>query len=160
VSAPLVLHSRSATETERFGEALGRALRSGDFIGLTGDLGSGKTVPARGIARGAGVPPEALVSSPTFAIVNAYSGGRLPVFHADLYRVKDAEELYDAGFYDLENGGGALVVEWFDRVPEVAPSDWLEIRLTRDAVGRSLKARPHVTAVEHLVMALRAEPHH
>jgi tRNA threonylcarbamoyladenosine biosynthesis protein TsaE len=143
VSESFVLRSKSAEETERIGEALGRTLQPGDFIGLSGDLGAGKTVLARGIARGAGVPAEALVSSPTFAIVNAYRGGRLPVFHADLYRVKDAEELYDAGFYDLVGGEGAMLVEWIDRVREVVPEDWVEIRLRRATTGREIELLSH-----------------
>ena len=114
------LTSNSVEETERLGERLGSMLLPGDFVGLSGDLGAGKTAFSRGVARGAGIPKEALVSSPTFTIVNAYHGGRLPVFHADLYRVDDAEELYDAGFYDLMESGRAMLVEWIDRVPEVA----------------------------------------
>ncbi len=148
MTAPVRRISRSPRETERFGERLGRALRPGDFVGLSGGLGVGKTVFVRGVARGAGVPREALVSSPTFAIVNAYRGGRVPILHVDLYRVTDAEELYDAGFYDLIGGEGAVLVEWVDRVPAVAPADWLELRLERrdkerriDIVGHGERGR-------------------
>jgi len=112
-------------------------LQPGDFIGLSGELGAGKTAFARGVARGAGVPREARVSSPSFALVNVYAGGRLPVLHADLYRVRDAEELYDAGYFDPVPGA-ALVVEWIDRVPEAAPADRLEVRLERLPPGRIL----------------------
>lgn len=131
----------STRATERLGERVGAAAQAGDFIGLIGDLGAGKTSFARGFAVGAGLP-ENVVSSPTFALVNAYDGGRLPVLHADLYRLSDAEELYDMGFHELIGGDAALLVEWLDRVPEVAPDDWLEIRIEKRATSR----RFHFTA--------------
>lgn len=125
---PLIFESGSPEETEALGEALGRALRAGDFIGLVGDLGAGKTRLARGIARGAGVADDA-VSSPTFAIVQTYRG-RLPLHHADLYRLGDADELHATGFFDLQESEGAMMVEWLDRVPEAAPRDRLLLTLT------------------------------
>jgi tRNA threonylcarbamoyladenosine biosynthesis protein TsaE len=143
VSESRVINALSVEDTESLGARLGSVLRPGDFVGLSGDLGAGKTVFARGVARGAGVPAEALVASPTFALVNDYRGGRVPLYHADLYRVKDAEELYDAGFYDLTAGDGALVVEWIDRVPSAAPEDWLEIRIRKSPAGRELTILPH-----------------
>lgn len=149
------LHSSSPAETEALGERLGRVLQTGDFVGLSGGLGAGKTAFVRGVARGVSVPSDALVSSPTFAIVNAYRGGKVPVFHADLYRVKDAEELYDMGFYDLL-GEGALLVEWIDRVAAVAPEDWLEIRLSREGEGRALELLPHGPRAEELGRSLSA----
>jgi tRNA threonylcarbamoyladenosine biosynthesis protein TsaE len=149
------LHSSSVEETEALGERLGAALRVGDFVGLIGGLGAGKTAFARGVSRGAKIPTEAQVSSPTFAIVNAYRGGAVPLFHADLYRVKDAEELYDMGFDDLIDEG-ALLVEWIDRVPSAAPVDWLEIRFTRVGVGRELELVPHGPRAEALSLALSA----
>ena len=143
----MILRTRSARETERLGAKLGAALQPGDFVGLSGDLGAGKTVFARGISQGAGVPADALVSSPTFAIVNTYRGGRLPIIHADLYRVSDAEELYDAGFYDIGSGGAAMVVEWIDRVPAAAPVDWLELRLERMKSGRRIEVITHGASI-------------
>jgi tRNA threonylcarbamoyladenosine biosynthesis protein TsaE len=143
-------------ETEALGEVLGSALQSGDFVALVGELGAGKTAFVRGVARGVGLPSDAQVSSPTFAIVNSYRGGRIPVFHADLYRVKDAEELYDAGWYDLMSSDGVLLVEWFDRVPEAAPPDWLEIRLARIPRGRELTFVPHGPRSQALVEKMRA----
>ena len=151
----MILISNSVEETETLGERLGALLAPGDFLGLSGGLGAGKTALVRGIARGAGVPRESLVSSPTFAIVNAYHGGRLPVFHADLYRVEDAEELYDAGFYDLMESGGALLVEWIDRVREVVPEDWLEVSIARAGGGRQLTFEAHGPRSEQLVQSLR-----
>lgn len=151
MSTPRVIVVQSPEETEDLGARLGAILRPGDFVGLSGDLGAGKTVFARGVTRGAGVPASALVASPTFALVNDYRGGRIPLYHADLYRVRDAEELYDAGFYDLTAGDGALVVEWIDRVPAAAPEDWLEIRIRKVPAGRELRFQPHGDRAELLV---------
>jgi tRNA threonylcarbamoyladenosine biosynthesis protein TsaE len=119
--------TRPAAATRRLGERLGRLLRPGDVVALVGDLGAGKTQLARGICRGAGVA-DGEVSSPTFAIVATYRG-RLPIHHADLYRVGDADELHATGFQDLLGGEGAAVVEWADRIPDALPEERLEIRI-------------------------------
>ncbi len=125
------LLSRSARATFALGERLGRLLRPGDAVALTGELGAGKTQLVRGACRGARVP-EAQVASPSFAIVATYRG-RLPVHHADLYRVGDQDELYGTGFFDLLGGDGAVLVEWADRVPGALPPERLEIHLDHDA---------------------------
>jgi tRNA threonylcarbamoyladenosine biosynthesis protein TsaE len=134
----VILTTDSPEETERLGEALGQLLRPGDFVGLVGDLGAGKTRLVRGLARGAGVP-EGEVTSPTFAIVQSYRG-RIAVHHADLYRLAESgeDELYATGFFDLmdeltderSGGGGAMVVEWLDRIPTATPDDALLLRLS------------------------------
>ena len=104
--------SSSLEQTHALGVKLGRLLEPGDFVGLAGELGAGKTALVRGICEGAGVDPDD-VTSPTFTIVQSYAG-RLPIHHADLYRLANADELYATGFFDLE---GAALVEWVDRVP-------------------------------------------
>jgi len=119
--------SRSARATSALGERLGAALRPGDVVALVGELGAGKTQLVRGVCRGAGVP-DAEVASPTFAIVAAYHG-RIPVHHADLYRVADEDELHATGFSELMGGEGAVLVEWADRIPRALPDDRLELRL-------------------------------
>jgi tRNA threonylcarbamoyladenosine biosynthesis protein TsaE len=151
------LVTRSARETSTLGARLGRALQPGDFVALVGDLGAGKTQLVRGACRGARVPPGE-VSSPSFAIVATY-GGRLPIHHADLYRIGDEEELYATGFFDLIGGAGALLVEWADRVPGAVPPERLTITLRHDA------ERPDVRRVEleaigerHAVLAERLAP--
>ncbi len=131
--ADLTLEAASPDETFALGERLGRLLEPGDFVGLIGELGAGKTLFARGVARGAGVP-EGQVSSPSFAIVNPYQG-RLPLYHADLYRLGDVDELYATGFFDLVGSGGAMLVEWVDKVPEAVPASWL--CLTFEVLGDS-----------------------
>jgi tRNA threonylcarbamoyladenosine biosynthesis protein TsaE len=111
------LYSLSEDETFEIGRTLGRGLRPGALILLQGELGLGKTVLARGIAAGLGVAPEE-VSSPSFTLVHEYRGGRLPVFHIDLYRVERMEEeLPSLGIEDILAGGGVAVVEWGERLP-------------------------------------------
>ncbi|MGZ6131541.1 MAG: tRNA (adenosine(37)-N6)-threonylcarbamoyltransferase complex ATPase subunit type 1 TsaE [Myxococcaceae bacterium] len=111
--------SSSPAETRALGEALGRVLQEGDFIGLVGELGAGKTELARGIARGVGIRDED-VTSPTFAIVHQHHG-RIPLTHADLYRLTGSADLDGTGFHELRDGPGATLVEWVDRVPGAAP---------------------------------------
>ena len=86
--------------TDRLGERLGVLLQPGDFIGLIGELGAGKTTLVRAVARGAGITEE--VTSPTFSILNRYRGRALTLFHADLYRLASRDELYATGYFDLE----------------------------------------------------------
>jgi len=149
------LFARSVDETETLGALLGAALRPGDFVGLAGGLGAGKTAFTRGLASGLGVPAEASVSSPTYAVVNQYRGGRLLLLHADLYRLSDAEELYDLGWEDLLASGAAAVVEWFDRIPEAAPSERLELRFVRESEGvRRLEATAIGASGDRLLTAL------
>jgi tRNA threonylcarbamoyladenosine biosynthesis protein TsaE len=156
--APLVRKlrflSRSARETAALGARLGRALLPGDVVALVGDLGAGKTQLVRGACRGAGVP-EREVASPTFAIVSTYAG-RLPVHHADLYRISDEDELYATGFLDLVGGEGAVLVEWADRVPGALPDERLEITLSHDARRPSLRHLLLVgTGARHAALAAR-----
>jgi tRNA threonylcarbamoyladenosine biosynthesis protein TsaE len=149
--------TRSASETRRLGERLGRLLGPGDVVALSGELGAGKTQLARGICRGAGVPDDE-VSSPTFAIVATYHG-RLPVNHADLYRIGDADELHATGFDDLLAGGGASVVEWAERFPGALPPERLDIRLEH-VEGRPSARRMAVTGTgaRHAALAQALAP--
>lgn len=123
--------TRSARATHALGERLGRLLAPGDVVALEGELGAGKTQLVRGACAGASVPGDE-VSSPSFAIVATYRG-RIPVHHADLYRIADEDELYGTGFGDLVGGDGALLVEWAERVPEALPEERLTLRLAHDA---------------------------
>jgi tRNA threonylcarbamoyladenosine biosynthesis protein TsaE len=109
------------TETESFGEDLGRRAAAGDVICLCGPLGAGKTRLVAGIARG--LRCDALVTSPTFAIVHEYRGGRLPLFHFDFYRFESAQELWAIGWEEYLDRPGVAVVEWADRFPEVIPGN-------------------------------------
>jgi tRNA threonylcarbamoyladenosine biosynthesis protein TsaE len=138
--------SGSPEETHRLGVRLGQLLQAGDFVGLVGDLGAGKTHLVRGVAEGAGVA-RSEVASPTFAIVYPYRG-RVPLYHADLYRLADYDELYATGFLDLLGGDGAVLVEWLDRIPEAAPREFLRLTLrdtgeeSRELVAEAWGERP------------------
>ncbi|BDG06353.1 tRNA (adenosine(37)-N6)-threonylcarbamoyltransferase complex ATPase subunit type 1 TsaE [Anaeromyxobacter oryzae] len=129
--------TRSAAATRALGARLGALLEPGDVVALEGDLGAGKTQLVRGACEGAEVPADE-VSSPSFAIVATYRG-RLPVHHADLYRIADEDELYGTGFGDLVGADGALLVEWADRIPGALPRERLTIRLAHDPVKPSVR---------------------
>lgn len=103
-------------ETEALGEALGRQLRGGEIVAYYGDLGAGKTAFTRGLARGLDI--SARVTSPTYTIVNEYLGGRLPLFHFDMYRLSSADDLFDIGWEDYLQRGGVCAVEWSENVQE------------------------------------------
>jgi tRNA threonylcarbamoyladenosine biosynthesis protein TsaE len=105
--------SHSPGETEALGESWGRAAESGLVIGLTGDLGAGKTQLARGIARGLGI--TARVHSPTFTLVNEYTGGRLTLYHIDLYRLETVEQIIGAGLAEYFQPAGISVIEWVEK---------------------------------------------
>jgi tRNA threonylcarbamoyladenosine biosynthesis protein TsaE len=121
--------SSSPDQTEHAGATLGRCLEPGDVIGLIGDLGAGKTLLVQGVARGLGVPPDVRVTSPTFTIINEYHGGRLSLYHADLYRIEQARELEEIGLDDIcRRADGVVCVEWSDRF-DVLGRDVLHIRL-------------------------------
>lgn len=106
--------TKSPEETERLGEQLGETLHGGEVIAYLGDLGAGKTAFTRGLARGLEIPMR--VTSPTYTIVNEYTGGRLPLFHFDMYRLGSSEELFDIGWEDYLLRGGVCAVEWSENV--------------------------------------------
>ena len=132
----LVLKTPAATR--RLGLRLGAALEPGDFVALIGELGAGKTALVKAVAEGAGVPEEA--SSPTFALVNLYRGGRVALQHLDLYRLSGPAELFALGFDDLLAEPAATVCEWADKAASALPADRLEIALEH-AGPRSRRAR-------------------
>jgi tRNA threonylcarbamoyladenosine biosynthesis protein TsaE len=125
--ASLDLVSHSSLHTERLGERLGRAARPNDVFALSGELGTGKTVLARGIAIGLGLDASD-ISSPTFIIMREHSGGRLPFFHIDLYRLEGVD-LANTGWEECLDAGGVTVIEWPDRAGPLLPDDRLEVRL-------------------------------
>ena len=147
----------SPDEMRAAGEALGRLLLPGDAVALVGELGAGKTVFVKGLARGAGVPEVTPVTSPTFTLVNEYRGGRVRLYHVDLYRLERAEELEHVGLGDLYREDAAVAVEWFDRFPEAAPREYLEVRIDRVAEGgeeaRRLEITPHGARAAELAAA-------
>ena len=108
--------THSPEQTEQVGEALGRILTPGTILAYRGDLGAGKTAFTRGLARGLGYREP--VTSPTYTIVNEYLGGRLPLFHFDMYRLRSSEELWDIGWEDYLERGGVCAVEWSENVDD------------------------------------------
>ena len=108
--------TNSPEETEALGAALANVLTPGTVIAYRGDLGAGKTAFTRGLARGLGC--KELVTSPTYTIVNEYLGGRLPLFHFDMYRLRSADDLWDIGWEDYLDRGGVCAVEWSENVAE------------------------------------------
>ena len=108
--------SHSPAETESLGENWGRNAQRGLVIALSGDLGAGKTQLVKGIARGLGI--TARVHSPTFTLVNEYSGGRLKLFHLDLYRLETQAQIHSAGIEDFLQPDGVAVIEWAERILE------------------------------------------
>ena len=108
--------TKSPEETEELGQRLGQALQGGEIVAYLGDLGAGKTAFTRGLARGLGC--DEMVTSPTYTIVNEYLGGRLPLFHFDMYRLASADDLWDIGWEDYLERGGVSAVEWSENVAE------------------------------------------
>jgi len=123
----MTFSARTAAELQAIAERLGRALQAGDVLALIGPLGAGKTTFVQGLARGLGVPADRHVASPTFALVNEHPG-RVPLVHADLYRVADARELEELGLTDAFDRA-AVAIEWLDRFPGAAPAERLEITI-------------------------------
>ena len=121
--------SNSEQDTEDLGRRLGERLEPGAVVAYTGDLGAGKTAFTRGLARGLGVPDQ--VTSPTFTIVNEYEGGRLPLFHFDMYRLGSADELFDIGWEDYLARGGVCAVEWSENVDEALEEDAIRVDIRR-----------------------------
>jgi len=126
--------SHSEAETEEIGRNLGETLNPGTVLAYRGDLGMGKTAFTRGLARGLGI--TARVTSPTFTIVNEYEG-RIPLFHFDMYRLEDADALFDIGWEDYLDRGGVCAVEWSERVPEAFPPGTIQVTLTRHPSNES-----------------------
>ena len=108
--------TNSPEETEKLGAALAKALKPGTIIAYRGDLGAGKTAFTRGLARGLGC--REMVTSPTYTIVNEYLGGRLPLFHFDMYRLHSSDDLWDIGWEDYLERGGVCAVEWSENVAD------------------------------------------
>ena len=122
------LISNSPEETQALGEKWGRAARPGQILGLSGDLGAGKTQFVKGIARGLGIARP--IQSPTFALLNLYPEGRLPLAHLDLYRLETIQQIVSAGLEDYLSTDGLTVIEWAERWPELQnQQDYLAINI-------------------------------
>lgn len=124
-----VFLSNSAEDTERIAENIGKTLSGGEVIAFRGDLGMGKTCFTRGLVRGLNYEGE--VTSPTFALINEYLGGRLPVFHFDMYRISSWEELYSCNFFEYLEENGVVVVEWSENIENALPDNTIYVELEK-----------------------------
>ena len=127
----MTVTTHSPEETEALGVRLAERLAGGEVIAFTGDLGAGKTAFTRGIARGLKIDDR--VTSPTFTIVNEYEGGRLPLFHFDLYRLGSSEELYDIGWEDYLARNGVCAVEWSEIAEDALEGDVIRVDIRSGA---------------------------
>ncbi len=127
------LYTESEQETERLGERLARGLKKGSVVALSGELGAGKTTLVRGMARGLAI--EGYVKSPSFTIVHIYSGGRLPLYHIDLYRIAP-EELNTFELEEYVWSEGVCVIEWAEKIRHILPEDTIYINITHEGENR------------------------
>lgn len=132
---PSVIHSVSAEYTESVGATLAALMLSDKslppFVALYGDLGVGKTAFVRGFT--SAIAPAARVKSPTFALVNEYRGKELSVFHFDMYRIEDEDELYSIGFFDYADRRGICLVEWSENIEESLPDRYIRVEIIKDS---------------------------
>lgn len=132
----LVVTTNTVAETEAVGQALAKQLSAGDIVAMYGDLGAGKTAFVRGMARG--LDSQDPVSSPTFTIVNEYSG-RLKLYHFDAYRLASSDELYDIGWDDYTGSGGVCVVEWSENISDIYDGTQTSVKIERiSETGRKI----------------------
>ncbi len=118
---------KNEEETKKFGEKLCEKLTAGSIVALTGDLGTGKTTLTKAIAAGLGVTD--VITSPTFNIVKQYDSGRLPLYHFDVYRIGDVDEMYEIGYEEYFFGDGVCVIEWANLIEEIIPDDAVRIEI-------------------------------
>lgn len=119
------MNFKSEEETRAFGRKLADRAAPGTVIAMTGDLGTGKTTLTKAIAEGLGITD--VITSPTFNIVKEYEGGRLPLYHFDVYRIGDIDEMYELGYEEYFYGRGVCVIEWADIIEELIPDDAVKI---------------------------------
>lgn len=120
-----IYKSECVEDTEKIAAEFAKCLNKGDFIAYFGDLGSGKTAFTRGVA--SYLCPKSRVSSPTFAIVNEYLGGKIDMFHFDMYRILDDDNLFSTGFYDYFDRDGVILTEWSENIPFALPDERYDV---------------------------------
>lgn len=132
----MFFESNSPEDTYKLGKNMGEKAESGQIYCLLGELGSGKTLFAQGFAEGIGIKEP--VNSPTFTLIQEYDEGRLPLYHFDVYRIEDEEEMYEIGYEDYFYGGGVCLVEWADLIEPLIPEDAVWIKIERDGKKSSV----------------------
>ncbi len=148
----VTVETNSPGETKSLGKKIGPNLKSGDIIALIGELGAGKTCLAQGLALGLGVSPKDYVASPSFVLVKEYRG-RLPVYHIDLFRIKNTEELESLGWEEYLYGEGVSIIEWAERAGKLMPPEYLRIEL--DILGSQRRRISLKASGEHYQAVLR-----
>ena len=126
----MTVETFSAAETFELGRRMGTEALPGQIICLDGDLGTGKTVFTKGIAAGLGITEP--VVSPTFTVVQMYEEGRLPLYHFDVYRIDDPDEMEEIGYRDYFFGGGLTIIEWSELIAELIPADAVRVTIAKD----------------------------
>lgn len=126
----MIYETNSPEDTFRLGEEIGRNASPGEVYTLTGDLGVGKTVFTQGVAAGLGIAGP--VNSPTFTILQIYEKGRLPLYHFDVYRIGDVEEMEEIGCDDYFYGDGVCLIEWAELIEEILPKDRISVTIEKD----------------------------
>ena len=126
----MMYNSYSPSDTEKIAADFARTLKPSDVICLRGDLGAGKTSFVQGLVKGLGVTEP--ISSPTFTIVNCYTGGIMPIYHFDVYRIEDSDEMYEIGFEEYLDGGGVTIIEWPDNIADILPDNVYNITVSKD----------------------------
>ena len=121
--------TNSPEETEELGFRLAKSLKGGEVVAFRGGLGMGKTCFTRGLARGLGFKGD--VTSPTFALINEYIGGRLPLYHFDMYRISGWEDLYSTGFFDYIEQNGVIAAEWSENIENALPESTVTVTFVR-----------------------------
>lgn len=162
MSSELSFVTNSQAQTIALGERLGRVLQDGDVLVLTGDLGAGKTQLTKGVAAGLGITAD--VTSPTFTIQMVYDGGRLPLYHFDLYRLDDPEQLEDTGIFDVLGQEGVCSIEWGEQFSDEIGDARVDVFVTRKDDEAAPGAEParevrfvaHDARGEELLAALKA----
>lgn len=122
--------TNSAQETFALGKRMGEAANAGELYALYGDLGVGKTVFAQGFGAGLGITEP--LASPTFTILKEYDEGRLPLYHFDVYRIEDPDEMDEIGYYDKLDGDGVCLIEWPSQIEEILPREMIRITIEKD----------------------------
>lgn len=126
----MIAESFSEQDTFQIGERLGREVSKGEIFCLEGELGVGKTVFAKGFANGLGIHEP--ITSPTFTIIQEYEEGRMPLYHFDVYRIADVEEMYELGYEGYFFGEGVCLIEWASQIRDILPPECREIRIEKD----------------------------
>ena len=126
----MIIETNSAKETFELGKRLGEKAVAGQIYTLNGDLGTGKTVFTQGVAVGLGIKEP--VNSPTFTIVQVYDEGRLPLYHFDVYRIADSDEMYEIGYEEYVYGDGVSVIEWPQLIDDILPEKRYDVTISKD----------------------------